>query len=61
MIGVQLSMDAAPVVHECLRPAAHQCHARNGRATVPALTLTDALNEGCGILESVLLEERTER
>ena len=56
MIGVQLSMDAAPVVHECLRRKL-LINATHGTVVrlLPALTLTDEqLNEGCAILESVL-------
>jgi len=56
MIGVQLSMDAAPVVQECLRRKL-LINATHGTVVrlLPALTLTDEqLDEGCAILESVL-------
>jgi acetylornithine/N-succinyldiaminopimelate aminotransferase len=56
MIGVQLSIDAAPVVQECLRRKL-LINATHGTVVrlLPALTLTDEqLGEGCAILESVL-------
>jgi acetylornithine/succinyldiaminopimelate/putrescine aminotransferase len=57
MIGVELAADAAPVVNACLkrRLLVNATHGTVLRL-LPALTLTDAeLDEGCGILEDVLL------
>jgi len=61
MIGVELSVDGAPVVHQCLQ---HRLLVNCTHGTVirllPALNLTDReLDEGCGILEEVLLTYKT--
>src|SRR5262245_1844855 len=57
MIGVELSVDGAPVVQRCLeRRLLVNCTHGTVIRLLPALTLTDAqLDEGCGILEEVLL------
>jgi acetylornithine/N-succinyldiaminopimelate aminotransferase len=57
MIGVELSVDGAPVVQQCLQ---RKLLINSTHGTVlrllPAVTLTDAeLDEGCEILEEVLL------
>jgi acetylornithine/N-succinyldiaminopimelate aminotransferase len=56
MIGIQLSVDGAPVVQECLRrKLLINCTHGTVVRLLPALTLTnDQLAEGCAILESVL-------
>jgi acetylornithine/N-succinyldiaminopimelate aminotransferase len=56
MVGVELSIDGAPIVQKCLE---HRLLINCTHATVlrllPALTLTDAeLEEGCDILEEVI-------
>ncbi len=57
MIGVELSVDGAPIVDQCLRRqllinCTHGCVLR----LLPALNLTDEqLDQGCGILAEVLL------
>jgi acetylornithine/N-succinyldiaminopimelate aminotransferase len=59
MIGVELASDAAPIVNACLKRLL-LVNATHGTVLrlLPALTLTDAeLDEGCGILEEVLLEK----
>jgi predicted acetylornithine/succinylornithine family transaminase len=57
MIGVELSTDGVPVVNQCLqRRLLVNCTHGTVIRLLPALTLTDAeLDEGCGILEEVLL------
>jgi acetylornithine/succinyldiaminopimelate/putrescine aminotransferase len=57
MIGVELSVDGAPVVNRCLqRQLLINCTHGTVLRLLPALTLTDEqLEEGCGILEEVLL------
>ena len=57
MIGVELSMDGAPIVEQCLeRRLLINCTHGTVLRLLPALTLTDAeLDEGCDILEEVLL------
>jgi predicted acetylornithine/succinylornithine family transaminase len=57
MIGVELSVDGAPVVKGCMeRRLLINCTHTTVLRLLPALTLTDAeLDEGCGILEDVLL------
>ncbi len=58
MIGLELTVDAAPVVRGCLerRLLVNSTHATVIRL-LPALTLTDAeLDEGCAILEDVILQ-----
>jgi predicted acetylornithine/succinylornithine family transaminase len=56
MIGVQLSVDAAPLVQECLRrKLLINCTHGTVIRLLPALTLADdQLAEGCAILEDVL-------
>jgi predicted acetylornithine/succinylornithine family transaminase len=58
MIGVELATDGAPVVNACLqRRLLINCTHGTVLRLLPPLTLTDAeLDEGCGILEEVLLE-----
>jgi predicted acetylornithine/succinylornithine family transaminase len=57
MIGVDLSVDGAPIVEQCLRRqllinCTHGCVLR----LLPALTLTDEqLDQGCAVLAEVLL------
>jgi acetylornithine/N-succinyldiaminopimelate aminotransferase len=61
MIGVELSADGAPVVEECLkRRLLLNCTHGTVIRLLPALTLTDAqLDEGCAVLEEVLLAYKT--
>jgi predicted acetylornithine/succinylornithine family transaminase len=56
MIGVELTVDGAPVVKNCLeRRLLVNCTHTTVIRLLPALTLTDAeLDEGCAILEDVL-------
>lgn len=58
MIGIELTVDGAPVVKGCLeRRLLVNCTHTTVLRLLPALTLTDAeLDEGCGILEEVLLK-----
>jgi acetylornithine/succinyldiaminopimelate/putrescine aminotransferase len=57
MIGIELSVDGAPVVKACLeRRLLVNCTHTTVLRLLPALTLTDAdRDEGCDILENVLL------
>jgi predicted acetylornithine/succinylornithine family transaminase len=57
MIGIELTVDGAPVVKGCLeRQLLVNCTHTTVVRLLPALTLTDAeLDEGCSILENVLL------
>jgi predicted acetylornithine/succinylornithine family transaminase len=57
MIGVELSTDGAPVVQQCLeRRLLINCTHGTVLRLLPALTLADGqLDEGCSILEEVLL------
>jgi predicted acetylornithine/succinylornithine family transaminase len=57
MIGVELSTDGAPIVDQCLkRGLLINCTQGTVIRLLPALTLSDSqLNEGCDILEQVLL------
>jgi acetylornithine/N-succinyldiaminopimelate aminotransferase len=57
MIGIELSVDGAAVVSQCLqRRLLINCTHGTVLRLLPALTLTDnELDEGCGILEEVLL------
>jgi acetylornithine/N-succinyldiaminopimelate aminotransferase len=57
MIGVELSIDGAPVVQQCLqRKLLINCTHGTVLRLLPALTLTDSeLDEGCNILAEVLL------
>jgi predicted acetylornithine/succinylornithine family transaminase len=56
MIGIELSIDGAPVVQACLqRGLLINCTHQTVIRLLPALNLTDAeLDEGCDILEEVL-------
>jgi acetylornithine/N-succinyldiaminopimelate aminotransferase len=57
MIGIELTVDGAPVVKGCLeRRLLVNCTHTTVIRLLPALTLSDAeLDEGCSILENVLL------
>jgi acetylornithine/N-succinyldiaminopimelate aminotransferase len=61
MIGIELSVDGAPVVQQCLqRRLLINCTHQTVLRLLPALNLTDEqLDEGCGILEEVLLAYKT--
>jgi predicted acetylornithine/succinylornithine family transaminase len=61
MIGVELAVDGAPLVQECLsRRLLINCTHGTVLRLLPALTLTDEqLDHGCGILEEVLLAYKT--
>src|SRR5262245_12853841 len=58
MIGVELAVDGAPVVKGCLeRRLLVNCTHTTVLRLLPALTLSDTeLDEGCAILEEVLLK-----
>jgi predicted acetylornithine/succinylornithine family transaminase len=60
MIGIELATDGAPVVNACLKHGLLiNCTHGTVLRLLPALTLADAeLDEGCGILEEVLLEHK---
>jgi acetylornithine/N-succinyldiaminopimelate aminotransferase len=60
MIGVELSVPGAAVVDQCLRRhLLVNCTHGTVIRLLPALTLTDSqLDEGCGILEEVLLAHK---
>jgi acetylornithine/N-succinyldiaminopimelate aminotransferase len=60
MIGLELSTDGTPIVQECLRNRLLiNCTHGTVIRLLPALTLTDGeLDEGCAILEKVLLEHK---
>ena len=57
MIGVELSIDGAPIVDQCLQKRLLiNCTHGNVLRLLPALTLTDAeLHQGCDILQDVLM------
>jgi predicted acetylornithine/succinylornithine family transaminase len=57
MIGVELAVDGTPFVQQCLqRGLLINCTHQTVLRLLPALNLTDEqLEEGCGILEEVLL------
>jgi acetylornithine/N-succinyldiaminopimelate aminotransferase len=57
MIGIELSIDGAPLVQNCLqRMLLINCTHQTILRLLPALNITDQeLEEGCGILEDVLL------
>src|SRR5207237_10073426 len=57
MIGIELSLDGAPIVQRCLeRRLLVNCTHGTVIRLLPALNLEDSqLDEGCGILEEVLL------
>lgn len=61
MIGIELSVEGASVVNQCLqRRLLVNCTHGTVIRLLPALTLTDAqLDEGCGILQEVLLGLKT--
>jgi acetylornithine/N-succinyldiaminopimelate aminotransferase len=61
MIGVELSVEGAPIVNQCLQNRLLiNCTHGTVLRLLPALTLTDGeLDEGCGILEQVLLAHKT--
>jgi predicted acetylornithine/succinylornithine family transaminase len=61
MIGVELSVDGAPLVQQCLeRRLLINCTHGTVLRLLPALTLTDReFEEGCGILEDVLLAQNS--
>jgi acetylornithine/N-succinyldiaminopimelate aminotransferase len=56
MIGLELTVDGAPVVRGCLeRQLLINCTHQTVLRLLPAMNLTDAeLDEGCDILEEVL-------
>jgi predicted acetylornithine/succinylornithine family transaminase len=60
MIGVELSVDGTPVVQRCLeRRLLVNCTHGTVLRLLPALNLTDAqIDDGCGILEEVLLSHK---
>ena len=60
MIGIELAVNGAPYVQACLeRRLLINCTHQAVLRLLPALNLTDAeLDEGCGILEDVLLTSR---
>jgi acetylornithine/succinyldiaminopimelate/putrescine aminotransferase len=60
MIGVELSVDGTPIVQKCLeRRLLVNCTHGTVLRLLPALTLADEqIDEGCGILEEVLLGYR---
>ena len=61
MIGIQLAVDGAPIVQACLqRRLLINCTHQTVIRLLPALNLADAdLDEGCAILEEVLLAGKT--
>jgi predicted acetylornithine/succinylornithine family transaminase len=61
MIGVELSVDGAPIVNACLeRRLLINCTHGTVLRLLPALTLTDAeLEQGCDVLAGVLLSHKT--
>ena len=61
MIGIELSVDGVPIVNQCLkRRLLINCTHGTVIRLLPALTLSDReLDEGCGILEEVLLAHKT--
>jgi acetylornithine/N-succinyldiaminopimelate aminotransferase len=60
MIGVELSVEGGNIVHQCMqRQLLINCTHNTVLRLLPALTLTDEeLDEGCGILEDVLLSTK---
>ena len=60
MIGIELSLDGTRMVNRCLeRRLLINCTHGTVLRLLPALTLTDAeMDEGCGILEDVLLTDK---
>jgi predicted acetylornithine/succinylornithine family transaminase len=63
MIGLQLAVDGAPIVQQCLeRGLLINCTQQTVLRLLPAMTLTDdQLHEGCDILIDVLRQERGAR
>jgi predicted acetylornithine/succinylornithine family transaminase len=61
MIGVELSMEGAPLVNRCLeKRLLINCTHNTVLRLLPALTVSDEqLDEGCTILEEVLLQHRS--
>ncbi|MFN4259288.1 MAG: aspartate aminotransferase family protein [Gemmataceae bacterium] len=59
MIGIELASDGAPIVQQCLqRRLLVNCTHGTVIRLLPAMNLTDAhFDEGCGILEDVLLSQ----
>jgi predicted acetylornithine/succinylornithine family transaminase len=60
MVGVELSVDGVPIVQKCLeRRLLINCTHSTVLRLLPAMNLADAqLDEGCAILEDVLLTHR---
>ena len=60
MIGVELSVDGVPIVNHCLQNRLLiNCTHGTILRLLPALTLSDGeLDEGCNILEQVLLAHK---
>jgi acetylornithine/N-succinyldiaminopimelate aminotransferase len=60
MIGVELSTDGAPIVNQCLRrKLLINCTHGTVLRLLPAMNLTDEqIDEGCSILEEILLESK---
>jgi acetylornithine/succinyldiaminopimelate/putrescine aminotransferase len=60
MIGLELAADGAPIVQRCLdRGLLTNCTHSTVIRLLPALTLTDTqLNEGCDVLEEILLSHK---
>jgi predicted acetylornithine/succinylornithine family transaminase len=61
MIGIELTIDGGPIVNQCLqRRLLINCTHGTVLRLLPALNLTDEqLEEGCGILEEVLVRLKT--
>src|SRR5947209_8724983 len=61
MVGVELTIDGAPVVQACLeRRLLINCTHTTVLRLLPALTLTDAeLEEGCAILEEAIRQQQS--
>ncbi len=59
MIGIELSVDGAPFVNQCLeRQLLINCTHGTVLRQLPALTITDEqIDEGCAILERVLMNQ----
>jgi predicted acetylornithine/succinylornithine family transaminase len=63
MIGIELTVDGTPIIAKCLeRRLLVNCTHGTVIRLLPALTLSDTqLDEGCGILEEVLLRNASTR
>jgi acetylornithine/N-succinyldiaminopimelate aminotransferase len=61
MIGIELAIEGKPIVEECLRKwLLINCTHQTVLRLLPAMNLKDSeLEEGCAILESVLLAQKT--